>query len=162
MVIDERQTLSTRRSTFDGLLEGRICAECNSGWMSTLETDAQGIVLDIADGRRRLSGLDTEERFCLARWATKTAYTLNSAANFPLKVPSGHLLHLASQGAPIDGVRVYGAQFEGHTKLTWVQGPIWRTESEALVQRRYDALAHDSYKVALQVAGLMLLVAYWA
>jgi hypothetical protein len=161
MVIDERQTLSVRRSTFDGLLEGRICAECNSGWMSRLETDAQSVVLAMAEGQRRLSPLGDEERLCLARWATKTAYTLNSAANFPLKVPSEHLVYLASQGAPVDGVRVYGAQCEGHAKLGWVQGPIWRTESETLAQQRYDALAHESYKVALQLGRLMLLVAYW-
>jgi hypothetical protein len=109
MVIDEQKTVNARRSTFGGLLEGRICVDCDSGWMRRLESEAQGVLLSLADRDRPLSRLADDERRPIASWAAKTAYTLNSAANFPLKVPPDHLHRLARESRLADGVNVYGA-----------------------------------------------------
>lgn len=72
----------------ENVREGRICARCNNGWMSGLEQSCQGILLDMIRGRRQPGQLSETECLLVARWAAKTAYVLNSSANFTIKAPT--------------------------------------------------------------------------
>jgi hypothetical protein len=51
----------------------RVCAPCNNGWMSQLETIAKPVLLGLIKGDKTLNSLDEEERRILAKWAGKTA-----------------------------------------------------------------------------------------
>lgn len=161
MIIDEGQVKDVRHSTYGDLLEGRICAGCNNGWMSRLENDIRQVLVDLAEGRRLARQLSDEQRILLTRWAAKTVYVLNSSSNFPLKVPAEHLRVLAENGQPVDGVFLYCTQSDSEVPLGFVQGPIWLTVSESEALSRFDELAHDSYKISLKIGRLLMLVAYW-
>src|SRR5690625_2649186 len=57
---------------------GRVCAECNHGWMSRLEVEAKRMLFGT---RRRLAESDATR---LAHWALKTALVLNVSQPAPL------------------------------------------------------------------------------
>lgn len=158
-VLEEGEPKDVRRHRFQDFVEGRICQDCNNGWMSDLETEARPLLLELSSRRGALPRLGAEETKLLARWAAKTAYMLNSASNFPFATPNEHFRTL-HEGQLEDGVHVFGGYHLAKPHLSWVQGPIWRTERQ-LGRQRFDELAPHSYKVTLVIGHLMLLVAYW-
>jgi hypothetical protein len=66
--------LSSRRHSMSGLLAGHVCRLCNNGWMSGLETAARPLILNLAEGRRKIRSLGDSEALLIARWAVKTCY----------------------------------------------------------------------------------------
>jgi hypothetical protein len=71
-------------------VNGEVCAGCNNGWMSSLETAAKGILT-----RRPLrQRIPSDEAEVLARWFIKTAVNLNVSQPFRLLVdaPARHAL----------------------------------------------------------------------
>jgi len=90
----EPELQSERSLTLENIREGRICAPCNNGWMSDLEKQCQAILLDLIRGRRQPGQLSEAECFLVARWAVKTAFVLNSSANYPIKAPPRQLREL--------------------------------------------------------------------
>jgi hypothetical protein len=54
-----------------------VCAGCNNGWMSNLESEAAPVLTPLFEGR---SGVLTEEALAiLSRWAFKTAFVIDAA-----------------------------------------------------------------------------------
>ena len=51
-----------------------VCANCNNGWMSDLETSAQPVVGGLVNGYQ--TALDAAQRAIVAAWAVKTAMVL--------------------------------------------------------------------------------------
>ncbi len=88
---------------------GGPCRDCNSGWMSRLETAFQG-----AGGARLLAGdapvlLASEDLRIVARWLMKTALMLHEAVAYQtgrVTVPGAHFAAL-KDGAPPDGTQIY-------------------------------------------------------
>src|SRR4051794_26905972 len=62
LFLDEQRVVSARRSTFAGLIEGRVCSACNNGWMSELEVQVAERLLALAAAQERLSDLEDEDR----------------------------------------------------------------------------------------------------
>lgn len=54
-------------------VQGRVCQDCNNGWMSRLEA-AQPILIPLIDRRRPIASLTTEEKLTVSKWVAKTAY----------------------------------------------------------------------------------------
>jgi hypothetical protein len=54
----------------------RLCKDCNSGWMSRLESTAKPLFGSILD--QQLVAIDPSAQLILARWATKTAMVLET------------------------------------------------------------------------------------
>jgi hypothetical protein len=71
-----------RHLVFDKLLQGNVCSVCNNGWMSDLEAETKSIVerCQLVSGQNL--SLTAEDVSTLARWAYKTAITLNTSSNF--------------------------------------------------------------------------------
>ena len=42
--------LKSRRHVAGSFVEGRVCEDCNNGWMSALETEAMPILKPLIDG----------------------------------------------------------------------------------------------------------------
>src|SRR5271166_1829364 len=76
------ELVSERALTLENMREGRICSGCNNGWMSQLEDRCRPILLALIQGRRRPEDLSEADCLPIAKWAAKTAYVLNSSANF--------------------------------------------------------------------------------
>ena len=62
-----------------------VCADCNAGWMSTLEVSFRRLIF----ARPRLGALQSPDRATLSRWATKTAILLAHARGHDLVGATG-------------------------------------------------------------------------
>ena len=69
----EADKLHRRSIAYDSFKLNRICADCNNGWMSDLETRAKPLIIGLMNGSTKLESLDNHQRRLLARWAGKTA-----------------------------------------------------------------------------------------
>ena len=151
-----------RRHTFHGLIEGRVCKSCNCGWMSKLEELASPVLLPLINRQRLVEGLGPAERLIIARWAAKTAYVLNRSANFKLKVPDEHLRAIYAHHARLPkGMFVLAQQHRNTEPASWIQSASWNVApAQQVTEKVKTALATRSYKIAIQLGTLLLLVAY--
>jgi hypothetical protein len=80
-----------------------VCAECNAGWMSSLEMSFQGATF----ARPRVGPLQAPDRMTLSRWFTKTAVLLAHAHGGAL-LGAAHRRQIVT-GMP-DDIEVYLAR----------------------------------------------------
>ena len=156
--------LSTRTHRLDELLEGRVCAACNNGWMSELENNAKPALCALMNLERRVVDLSAAERVVLARWTAKTAFALNSASNYPKNIPAEHFMELRAADPPLpDRTAVYAQQHDGTAPFYWVQQAAWRTEveSESNETEECTRAAQRSYKISFQFRRLLLTSSWW-
>ncbi len=157
--------VSSRRHTLDNLVEGSICADCNSKWMSQLEEEAKPILVPLMAGEREVIQLSADERLVLARWTCKTAYVLNSSSNYEPKVPAAHFRHVRENVTSLPQfVAAVAQQHHGNSKFYWVQQQFLMTSDfhpyfGTLEEAR--TLIAPSYKISLLLKKLILLIAYW-
>lgn len=60
-------------------VQGRVCEDCNTGWMNRLEAAAKPILVPLIEKVRTIDSLSPEEADIVGKWATKTAHMhLNS------------------------------------------------------------------------------------
>jgi hypothetical protein len=149
--------VSQRSHTLENLQEGRVCGTCNSGWMSTLETQAMPLLIPLFSGGRTVVELTAEDRTTVARWAAKTVFALNSASNYLKTVPPEHFTTIRTEFPP--GLAVFGQQHHNTLPFYWLQTSAWHMSVPQHAQLREPPPA--SYKTTLQFGKLLLLVAHW-
>ncbi len=76
-----------------------VCARCNNGWMSRLETKAQPTLLGLMHMRTSLFQLLAEERANVSAWAIKTAFMLSSPQKTIKRLPWHLFRGLAEESA---------------------------------------------------------------
>ena len=156
------ELLSSRKQTLSGVLEGRVCTQCNSEWMSSLESSNQDVLTSLFDSSKRLQALSHAQRNCLARWACKTSWLLHLSSNYRHTVPRSHLHALPTADPPTpNNVVVLAAQHKSDRLFHWLQSPTWVVDMEPADSERIKAIAEFSYKISLQLRDLLLLVAWW-
>lgn len=149
--------VSQRSHTLENLQEGRVCETCNTGWMSTLETQAKPLLIPLFSGDKTVVELTADERTTVARWAAKTTFALNSASNYLKNVPVEHFTAIRTEFPP--GVAVYGQQHYNTLPFYWLQTSAWHMSVPR--HARLREAPPSSYKVTLQFGKLLLLVAHW-
>ncbi len=100
-----------------------ICHDCNTRWMSTLETDAKSLVTDLATGKPR--ELDAADQQLLATWAVKTALMFDLSSGPEAVVPLGAYRHFAMKRRPLDGMWVIVGACVPTRPATGQRQPIW-------------------------------------
>lgn len=75
-----------RQPSLETFVNSSVCAECNSGWMSTIETQVDPIFEKLTTGTD-IRFLSPEEVETLARWAGKTAIVLGYVTPIPAIIP---------------------------------------------------------------------------
>jgi hypothetical protein len=93
----ERSPLVWKRLTDSALR--KVCAECNSGWMSRLENEAQPLLIPLIAGEA--IRLTPASRSVLMRWALKTAAAYGPLQRAPDAVAPWLRVQLA-EGADLD------------------------------------------------------------
>ncbi len=77
----------------------KVCTTCNTGWMAELEEQTRPILTPLIRGKVR--HLDVADQTIIARWAGKTAVTLNAADHAtPSRFPNGFVTALKSGEPP--------------------------------------------------------------
>lgn len=86
-----------------------VCARCNSGWMSMLETEVRPILSAMLRGLALPLGPASQRT--LATWACKTAFVLDQLGH--RDIPPAILQTLFAEGAPGIGWLVWLARYAG-------------------------------------------------
>ncbi|MHB0971547.1 MAG: hypothetical protein ACYC7A_11405 [Thermoanaerobaculia bacterium] len=104
------ELLDEREQTWGTLVAGRICAQCNNGWMSELEGKAIPVLLPLVRGELTVAEMSASGARIVAVWAVKTFLSLSAAVQ-EKRAPRGHYhaLH-ANPGAVPEGVYVFATQ----------------------------------------------------
>jgi len=55
-------------------VQGHVCENCNTGWMSRLEGTAKPILVPLIEKERTIDSLTPEEAGVVGKWASKTAF----------------------------------------------------------------------------------------
>ena len=147
-------------STFR-FVEGRVCVNCNTGWMSRLESAAKPLLVPLIDNQRTVTEVTKAESAILKKWAIKTSYLHSYASPLKKPVPLDHLQHLlGDSGQPATGVSVFVTQAPHVKPSGYFQTGMWPQLAGRITDQ--DGLTPSgAYKIGLQFRSLYLLVAYW-
>ncbi len=105
-----------RQPPLERLVNTAVCAACNNGWMSRLETDVAPIVSDLCGGRdiRTLTSVEVD---VLSRWAGKTASVMSYVTPEKARVPRGATLSLHPDSKEQPKMRVFYAHISADLTL---------------------------------------------
>jgi hypothetical protein len=155
--------ISTRHHLLDDLVAGGICKKCNNEWMSQLEDSARPYILSLSSNEVSVVDLTSKERFILARWAFKTALTLNLGSNFHKNIPRTHYEYIYHHTSKLPSNVLIAAQNHKHNQnFYWVQGSIWQITNQTNIidETTIDYVTKHSYKICFQLRGLLIVVAF--
>jgi hypothetical protein len=92
-----------------------VCATCNNGWMSGLETRAQVILTPMVSDQPRV--LTAPEQFTVATWATKTMLTMQGANIRRERVASPEQYRwFGANQAPLPSSQVWLCRYDDRTR----------------------------------------------
>jgi hypothetical protein len=167
LIVAETETnriSNRRRLAVDQHLEGRICASCNNGWMSILESETAPLLKSLLSSEKDISSLDMRHRLLFSRWAAKTAFMMNSASAVDRRVPLDHFteLYRLSKRLP-RGVFVLGQQHRNSEGFNIFQFPAWDLVGLAVPESKAvdDALG-TAYKIGFQLGSLLVVVGFFS
>lgn len=152
-----------RTQNLGSLVQGKVCADCNGGWMSRLEVEAGPLLMSLANVERSVDLLTNAERRLLARWCVKTCAALNHASNFHPLVRPEHATAVES-GPPVDGTFIFARQLGEPLPdpISWNQtvgaGPMLKPSDVTLEQILRDL--QEGWRITVLIGRLLLLTTY--
>lgn len=150
-----------RTQVAGNFVEGRVCEDCNNGWMNDLEKHTRELLKPLIEGSLNLLSISDDDRTALAKWATKTGYVLSHAAPLKKVPPTPHMRYIKDYaGAVPPHVEVFGQQSLWTADFNQIQRNQWRHIAEP--PPKHPAPPEGTYKIAFQFRCLMLLVAHWS
>jgi len=152
--------VSRRIQNTASILLGSVCAECNNGWMSELESRAAPVIRKLLAAPAEAT-LAIDEASALALWAFKTAIVLNASSNYRRIVPDDHFRFLYMQQAIPPLVVVDSARFETNRRLTSLQSQHFIGVVEGDSNQALDQIRNSSYNIVLAVGCLGLRVVHF-
>jgi hypothetical protein len=141
------------------LVAGRVCRDCNAGWMSRLEQDSSGLLRSLVDGERALRGTSSHERELLARWGTKTAFASRSADLSPQLVDPLDMRALAEGKMP--RVAVLARQAAVDVGLGVYATQRWLVSYPSSERASVEHRVGRSHRTVLLLGRLLLGVCFW-
>jgi hypothetical protein len=156
--VTKQRIFATRR-----LVEGRVCASCNNGWMSELENSAKPALIPLIEHKRAVWELSAEESSLVAKWAVKSAYVLANVSLASAPAPAEHLWQLHGVAGQIpNGVCVFGFQIGYDQNISFLQIPSWpQVLRQGQAPQPTEGIP-GAYKIAWQFRNLILLVAHYS
>jgi|SRR5882672_381726 len=156
------QLLETPRvhSSFN-FIHGRVCCECNTGWMCNLEGIAKPILVPLIDRQRPIESLSQAESSIVGKWAAKTAYMHSWISPLRRPVQLDHLRVLCGDaGRLLPGVGTFGVQLDYKQPSAYLLSGCW-PQCCQVERQRFTRTPNDAYKIGLQFRNLYLLTAFW-
>lgn len=153
-----------RTLTFSSFLAGQVCADCNGGWMSQLETRVQPFIYDLIRGLKPIEALSKEEAETLSIWALKTSVALSqSVGALEHHTPKHHAYDLYSTaGSRLPGNVIVLAKIGSTSNFLWSLCPIWVVQTARDVNsNEFIEQYRNTYKIFIQLGELMLLSCHW-
>ena len=142
-------------------VQGHVCEECNTGWMSRLEVAAKPILVPLIEKESSIDSLSPEEADIVGKWVIKTAYMHSWTSPLKQPVQPEHLQALCGDGGkPIPGVGVFGMQSGFKQPSSYYQRGHWPHLCKPRMKVPDEPPA-EAYKIGLQFRHLYLLTAFW-
>ena len=159
--------LNKRQHNLENLVNGRVCKECNNGWMSSLESRVKDILLNIIylndiSFIRQLNNNDDIIRDDLIKWCYKTAIVLNNASNYRELVPIEHFRKLFLEKSIPHNVTInMGLCME--SDVTWVQSQqLFIINNDVDVQQLLNGNSlKNLYKITMQIGHFLFKVIFF-
>jgi len=115
---------TVRTLTYNTHVNRNVCAECNNGWMSRLETEAKPILLSLIDNNISHKFSD-EQVHTLGLWIFKTVLTLHDVNPHPKRIPSRHYELAYKRTAPANFFITLARLKEQQKHPSWIQDVNW-------------------------------------
>ena len=154
-------TVSRRVQSACSMVYGAVCAECNNGWMSGLETRAKPILVHLMSSASSTEVLSSEDAAALAKWAFKTAIVRNAGTNYRSIVPRAHYRYLYEERSIPPGVFVDIGLCSTHSALSGLQSQTLMGFLKAEDVGRAAEIQRDLYNIVLAVGRLLLRTIYF-
>lgn len=115
--------LSVRTASKNSHTLNTVCATCNNGWMSDLESTF-GRLLPRLQADMSPRQFSKAERRIIALWIVKTGIIAHYSSNYRTILPLG-VPHSLSQGRVVPaGVKVFGGVVDSGKDIRWIQSNI--------------------------------------
>ena len=142
-------------------VQGHVCEECNTGWMSRLEGIAKPVLIPLIDNETRIESLSSADADIVGKWVVKTAYMhrWTSPLEHPVRLDNLKAL-CGDAGRPSPGVAVFGMQADFKQPSAYFLSGHW-PQFYMPEMKVSDETPGDAYKIGLQFRYLYLLTAFW-
>lgn len=117
-------------------LNGKVCTECNSGWMSKIEGSVKPLLISMLDCVSPIH-ITADQSMILAWWVYKTALTLHSASPYGSVIPQRHYELALQQRAPADFMIAIAYRANTIQQLSWIQSQNW-SGIDRIIPDRHD------------------------
>ena len=155
------QIVSRRQQKAPSALFGKVCMECNEGWMSQLESKVIPIIKALFETPRSKAYLLQEEASVLAVWTFKTAIVRNAATKYRQIVPPDHFRHLYEHRSIPEGIYVDLAFVDSHHGLSGLQSQTLPGFVRGVDQGNAAEIQNGIYNITLAIGPLLLRVVYF-
>ena len=111
-----------RQMDLDSFLAGKVCENCNNGWMHDLEEATRSLLIRLLDRDANPETLGEEERQQLTKWAIKTAISCNSALSDEPQIDGGFIRDFdRGRGNNLGKCGVFGGRLDLQNRFGYVQ-----------------------------------------
>lgn len=149
-----------REFTFNTLVSGLVCTECNSNRLSSIETRTKPLLIPLIDGSFK-GTLSYDECHLITEWTFKTALTLNSVLQSGRVVPDEHYSAFYRKRAIPAFVIVSIANFDGEDELFWIQSQNWLGRFDGVPPEELRQRFEKTYRVVMRFGKLVTRVHCW-
>jgi len=152
-------TLSTRTQSFSSLVLGGVCASCNNGWMSELETKVAPIFEKLwCPNNDRYTTLELDSCNTLAQWAFKTSLVINLSSNYRKIIPLEHYREFFEFKRLPKNTTVDISLAHFVNNLQWIQGQhaIGKIYTEIDITKDLAKTISSLYVITLDIGGILL------
>jgi len=157
------RVVSERNQSGKSLVFGAICENCNTGWMSNLESEFNPIFKKIKLDYNLIKTLNKKERNIISLWGLKTAMMINSGSNYRQIIPEIHYSHLYKYRQIPKNVKIDIGHIISDDRLKWEQSNINMSLNKKQDVNNIDPydLTKNSYVITMQLENLGIKVSYY-
>lgn len=141
-------TLDKRLQNGESLVCGKICKNCNIGWMRQLELNFQAIFNKKMNSE--VIVFDENTSRIVSYWAFKTSLMINAGSNFRKIIPNSHFLCLYNNSIPCN-VKIYIAISTLDKSLKWLQ-----SQTATYIQKHDKKFNDDYYSISMQISDIII------
>jgi len=136
-------------------LAGKVCSDCNNGWMSALEQENRELLMGLIDQKIAPAELNESQRLLVAKWAVKTSIVCDSYIGDPPEIDKGLIRQFDKGRSDIIG---RCGVFAGRLNIASRFGYIRRLHSNELI---LDSTKQDvGITIGLYIDGFVVITSF--
>ncbi len=154
----ESESKLHKEISFNKFLSPYICHDCNTGWMSKIESKIALILKPIIAGNKELVTLTKSEKLLIARWAIKTTCVIESINFSELSNFSFDSQILKDRQTMPPGWAVFAFTHQATSTIGWLSNNVWFIEG--ILSDELKVKAEECKKTIFQLKNLIIATIY--